>query len=91
MNTFQLAQFLTKDPFTKRSFAGVYACNQLSSTEINEYPRLFVVNTDPMELPGTHWIMIYFNPNQYGGGHYGPPIVFPQYLRNNLSLDHQTF
>ena len=29
-----------------------------------------------------------FNPNQYGGGgggHYGPPIVFPQYLWNDLS------
>ena len=39
MNTFQLAQVLTKDPFTKGSFVGVYACNQLSSIEINEYPK----------------------------------------------------
>ena len=61
MNTFQLAQVLTKDPFTKESFAGVYACNQLSSIQINEYPKSFVVNTDPMELPGTYWIAIYFN------------------------------
>ena len=48
MNTFQLAQALTKDPFTKRSFAGVYACDQLSSIEICKYPKSFVVNTDPM-------------------------------------------
>ena len=34
MNTFQLAQVLTKDPFTKGSFVGVYACDQLSSIEI---------------------------------------------------------
>ena len=61
MNTFQLAQVLTKDPFTEGSFAGVYACDQLSSIEINEYPRSFVVNTDAMELPGTHWTAIYFN------------------------------
>ena len=60
MNNFQLAQVLKKDPFTKGSFAGVkYACDQLSSIEINKYPRSFVVNTDPMELPGTHWIAIY--------------------------------
>ena len=66
MNTFQLAQVLTKDPFTKESFAGVYACNQLSSIQINEYPKSFVVNTDPMELPGTHWIAIYFNEQMKG-------------------------
>ena len=61
MNTYQLTQVLAKDPFSKGSFAGVYACDQLPSIEINEYPKSFVVNTDPMELPGTHWIAIYFN------------------------------
>ena len=61
MNTFQLAQVLTKDPFTKGSFAGVYACDQLSSIEISKYLKSLVVNTDPIELPGTHWIAIYFN------------------------------
>ena len=66
MNTFQLAQVLTKDPVTKESFAGVYACNQLSSIEINKYPKSFVVNTDPMDLPGTHWIAIYFNEQMKG-------------------------
>ena len=66
MNDFQLAQVLTKDPFTKGSFAGVYVCVQLSSIEINEYPKLFVVNTDPMELSGTHWIAIYFNEKMKG-------------------------
>ena len=66
MNTFQLAQVLTKDPVTKESFAGIYACNQLSSIEINEYPKSFVVKADPMELPGTHWIAIYFNEQMKG-------------------------
>ena len=66
MNTFQLAQVLTIDPFTKESFAGVYACDQLSSIKINEYPKSFVVNTDPMALPGTHWIAIYFNEQMKG-------------------------
>ena len=54
MNALQLAQVLTKDPFTKESFAGVYACDQLSFIETNKYPKSCVVNTDPMELPGTH-------------------------------------
>ena len=58
MNTFQLAQVLTKDPLTNGSFSGVHACDELSSIEINKYPKSFVVNTDPMELPGTHWLAI---------------------------------
>ena len=65
MNTFQLAQVLTKDPFTKGSFAGVYACDELSSIKISKYPKSFVVNTDPMELPGdifylTHYVFTVF-------------------------------
>ena len=60
MNTFQSAKVLMKDPFTEGSFSGVYACDELTSIEINEYPKSFVVNTDPMELPGTHWVAIYF-------------------------------
>ena len=60
MNTFQLAQVLMKDSFTKGSFSGVYACDELTSIEINEYPKLFVVN------PGTHWIAIYFNEQMKG-------------------------
>ena len=39
MNTFQLAQVLTKDPFTKGSFSGVYAFDELTSIEINNYPK----------------------------------------------------
>ena len=66
MNTVQLAQVLTKEPFTKGSFAGVYACDQLSSIEISKYPKSFVVNTDPMELPGMHWIAIYFDEQMKG-------------------------
>ena len=66
MNTFQLAQVLTKDPFTKGSFADVSACDQLSSIEINKFLKLFVVNTDPMEFPGTHWLAIYCNEQMKG-------------------------
>ena len=97
MHTFQLAQVLTKDPVTKESFAGVYACNhQLSSIEINEYPKSFVVNTDPMELPGTHWIAIYFNEQMKGEffDSYGKhPIHYDKYFldfmnRNGIQWEH---
>ena len=65
MNTFQLAQVLTKGPF-KGSFDGVDACDQLSSIEISKYLKSFVVNTDPVELPGTEWIVIKFNEQMKG-------------------------
>ena len=58
MNTFQIAQVLTKDPFTKGSFSGVYACDELTSIEINKYPKSFVVNstsTVPGSSHGTSW------------------------------------
>ena len=96
MNTFQLAQVLTKDSFTKGSFAGVYACDQLSSIEINKYPKSFVVNTDPMELPGTHWIARYFNEQMKGEffDSYGKhPIHYNKYFldfmnRNAVEWEH---
>ena len=59
MNTFQLAQVLAKDPFTKGSFSGIYVCDESTSIEINKHPKSFVVDADPMELPGTHWIAKY--------------------------------
>ena len=65
MKTFQSEQVLTKDPFTKGIFAGVYAFDQLSSIEISKYPKS-VVNTDHMELPGAHWIAIYFDEQMKG-------------------------
>ena len=55
-----------KDPFTKGNFACVYACDRLSSTEVNEYPKTCLVNTYPMELSGTNWIAIYFNEKMKG-------------------------
>ena len=96
MNTFQLAQVLTKDPFTNGSVSGVYACDELTSIEINEYPKSFVVNTDPMELPGTHWIAIYFNEQMKGeffdsyGNH---PIHYNKHFldfmnRNGVEWEH---
>ena len=96
MNTFQLAQVLTKDPFTKGRFAGVYACDQLSSIEINTYPRSFVVNNDSMELPGSHWIAIYFNEQmkeEFFDSYGKHPIQYNKYFldfmnRNAVKWEH---
>ena len=96
MNTFQLTQVLTKDPFTKGSFAGVYAFDQLSSIEISKYPKSFVVNTDPTEHSGTHWIAIYFNKQMKGeffDSYRKHPIHYNKHFwnfmnRNNVEREH---
>ena len=88
MNTFQLAEVLMKDPLTKGSFAGVYACDQLPSIEINTYPKSFVVKTDAMELPGSHWIAIYFNEQIKGEffDSYGKhPIHYDKYFTDFMN------
>ena len=88
MNTFQLAQVLMKNPFTKRSFADVYACDQLSFIEISKYPKSFEVNTDPMELPGTHWIVTYFDKQMKGKffGSYGKhPVHHNKHFLNFMN------
>ena len=88
MNTFQLAQVLRKDPFTKGSFAGAYAYDQLSSIEISKYPKSFVVSTDPMELPGTHCIAIYFNEQmkeEFFDSYGKHPIHYDKYFINCMN------
>ena len=88
MNTFQLAQVLKKDPLPKGSFADVYACHQLSSIEINKYPKSFVINTDPMKLPGTHWIAIYFNKQMKGepfDSYQNHPIHYNKHFLNFMN------
>lgn len=66
MNTLQLKHILSSDPFIKSSFGGVYACDQLSSITVNSYPKSFVINTDPSNLPGTHWLALYFTDEMNG-------------------------
>lgn len=51
---------------TYRCFKGVFPCDQLP---YNEKPPLnIIVNTDPSQLPGSHWIAISINKD--GRGHY---------------------
>ena len=96
MKTFQLAQVLTKDPFTKGSFSGVYACDELSSIDINKYPKSFVVSTHPMELPSPHWIAIYFNEQmkeEFFDSHGKHPIHYNKHFldfinRNAVEWEH---
>ena len=52
MNTLQLKRALERNPFTKKTFRGVFAADELPEI-INTFPYGFVANTDPSTEPGT--------------------------------------
>ena len=58
MNSLQLERALERNPFTKRTFRGVFAADELP--DLDTFPCGFVANTDPRTEPGTHWVAFYF-------------------------------
>lgn len=59
MNTHKLIGLCKNDPELKLLFAGVFPADQLPKSSI--YPAAYIVNTDPRNKPGTHWIAIYID------------------------------
>ena len=71
-------------------FKGVYACNQLPKTPFKS-PFAIVINTDPIELPGEHWVALlsekqhtieYFDP-------YGHIPINPEVYTFMLNFRHK--
>ena len=52
MNTLQIKRALEHNTFTKKTFCGVFAADELPEI-INTFPCGFVANTDPSTEPGT--------------------------------------
>ena len=42
-------------------FIGVFALNRIPNFSNRYKPLKFIVNTDPINLPGTHWIAVWRN------------------------------
>ena len=66
MNSRQLCWILSGDKFTKLSFRGVYAIDEMKSIKSLSYPSSFVINLDPSYQPGSHWVAVYFDKNGVG-------------------------
>ena len=41
-----------------KSFIGCFACDQLENLALNHFPCTLVVNTDTLNQPGSHWLVI---------------------------------
>ena len=62
MNTSELLMALQTDSCTKNHVGEVCAIDELlssNSVSITNLPKIFIVNTDPHDLPGKHWVCIF--------------------------------
>lgn len=57
MNSTQLLNVVKMDPCLRRNVKGVFASNTLPPI-VTQYPSAFIVNTQPLPLPGEHWVVI---------------------------------
>ena len=82
MNSRQLRLILSGDKFTKLSFKGVYAIDEMKLIKTVSYPSSFVINLDLSYKPSSHWVAVYFDRN--GVGEY-----FDSFARHPLyEVDH---
>lgn len=51
---------MQSDKIAKTIFQGVFASDQLPY-RVADYPSAYIANVDPSELPGSHWVAMYFN------------------------------
>lgn len=59
MNTHQLESYMLKDPFIRKCYGGVLAVDQLPLAVSK--PSIFIVNTDPISMPGEHWVVLFMD------------------------------
>ena len=62
MNNFDLEQKIITDPVSRSIFGGVLASDELPH-RIKHKPVFYIVYTDPSNMPGQHWIVIYIREN----------------------------
>ena len=58
MNTQQIEALLKRDPYTKNIFKKVCARDQV---EKPIFPSAYIINSDPSNMPGEHWVAVYFD------------------------------
>ena len=63
MNTYQLQCSIDCDVEMRRKIIGVFAADEIPR-RFQSLPYGFIVNTDPQQLPGKHWIACYVNSNK---------------------------
>lgn len=85
MKTKTLVRALKRNIHTKEVFGGVLPCNWLPKRVNKNKNVAFIVNTDPSDKKGQHWVAFFFTPcHSYFFDAYGnaPKLkVFEKFLR----------
>ena len=66
MNTLQLEEIMKRDRMGGLYFRGVYAADQFLHQKVNKYSSGYIVNTDPINKEGRHWVAIHIDENGRG-------------------------
>ena len=79
MDNKSLADIIAKIPSLKYKFLGSYPANQYPNLVQNSF---LIINTDPQESVGAHWIMLANkNGRMYYGDSLGEPLDTYQHIR----------
>jgi hypothetical protein len=65
MNSLQIMNILKNDPFTKTVFTNVLPLDRLPH-ETRKKRRGYILNTDPSDKPGLHWVAMYLTEDGKG-------------------------
>ena len=64
LNDLQLEYLARGNPYLEKHFVGVFPCDKLPDKPDKSEPRAYIVNTDPEEMPGRHWIALWTENNK---------------------------
>ena len=62
-STLELETLARQEPTLNPLFGGVRAADQLPTHPVHSEPRGYIVNTDPHDRPGQHWIALWMQDN----------------------------
>ena len=85
MNGAEIEKYMLTDPFIRQIYGGVIAKDQLPF--VVKRPSIYIVNTDPMALPGEHWVALYFDERNehFDSAGFQPRPYFETYLNSKGS------
>ena len=63
LNNVQLDYLARDDPQLKPVFYGTVACDRLPKSPVKTQPQGYIVNTDPHDQPGQHWLAVWTDRN----------------------------
>ena len=63
LNNVQLDYLARDDPALKPVFYGTVACDRLPKSPVKTTPQGYIVNTDPHDEPGQHWLAVWTDGN----------------------------